>query len=179
MKSRALAILFACVGAVGVVVGTLVPYEHQFGRSYSLVQFSQFKYTWGGLFSPVVIASLSVLATTLWGKRHLLGRGALVVGMGVVTALDAAGLVADLATTTASGLRAGGFILFLGGVALIGAGVALMTVAPEVSTESADHAPRVAAPPAGWFPDPANGAALLRYWDGAQWTDQTAPVQRS
>jgi hypothetical protein len=27
-------------------------------------------------------------------------------------------------------------------------------------------------PPAGWYPDP-HGAARLRYWDGADWTDQT------
>lgn len=27
-------------------------------------------------------------------------------------------------------------------------------------------------PPAGWLPDPAD-PALVRYWDGAQWTDQT------
>lgn len=28
--------------------------------------------------------------------------------------------------------------------------------------------------PADWYPDPGN-AALLRYWDGARWTDHTAP----
>ncbi len=33
--------------------------------------------------------------------------------------------------------------------------------------------PPPAAPGAGWFPDPQNGA-WLRYFDGTQWTDQTA-----
>lgn len=27
-------------------------------------------------------------------------------------------------------------------------------------------------PQPGWYPDPAGNAAKLRYWDGAQWTDQ-------
>jgi hypothetical protein len=33
--------------------------------------------------------------------------------------------------------------------------------------------PAAAAPKADWYPDP-QGVARLRYWDGAQWTDQTA-----
>ena len=28
--------------------------------------------------------------------------------------------------------------------------------------------------PAGWYPDP-NDAGQQRYWDGSEWTDQTAP----
>jgi hypothetical protein len=44
-------------------------------------------------------------------------------------------------------------------------------------------APAVAAPPpppppsvpAGWYPDP-HGQALQRYWDGAAWTEHTAPA---
>ena len=30
-------------------------------------------------------------------------------------------------------------------------------------------------PPAGWYGDPQDAAAL-RYWDGSQWTDQTRPM---
>ena len=31
------------------------------------------------------------------------------------------------------------------------------------------------APPAGWFPDPAE-AGMLRWWDGTQWTQHTHPM---
>lgn len=34
--------------------------------------------------------------------------------------------------------------------------------------------PPADAPPANWFPDP-HGVARLRYWDGAAWTEHTAP----
>lgn len=29
----------------------------------------------------------------------------------------------------------------------------------------------------GWYPDPSGDARILRYWDGAQWTEGTMPVQ--
>ncbi len=29
--------------------------------------------------------------------------------------------------------------------------------------------------PAGWYPDPAGDPALVRYWDGAAWTNETQP----
>ncbi|MEI5097500.1 phospholipid scramblase-related protein [Streptomyces sp. PmtG] len=32
--------------------------------------------------------------------------------------------------------------------------------------------------PAGWYPDPKGAAQLLRWWDGAQWTDHTSPSQQ-
>ncbi|MFE8005138.1 phospholipid scramblase-related protein [Streptomyces sp. NPDC057418] len=31
--------------------------------------------------------------------------------------------------------------------------------------------------PAGWHPDPHGAPQLLRYWDGARWTEHTHPVQ--
>ena len=31
-------------------------------------------------------------------------------------------------------------------------------------------------PQAGWYADPSGDATRLRYWDGAQWTDQHMPV---
>ena len=33
------------------------------------------------------------------------------------------------------------------------------------------------ATPPGWYPDP-HGAATVRWWDGAQWTDHHAPLQQ-
>ena len=31
-------------------------------------------------------------------------------------------------------------------------------------------------PPAGWYPDPAGDASVVRYWDGNTWTEQTQPM---
>jgi hypothetical protein len=48
------------------------------------------------------------------------------------------------------------------------------TTAGGVGAASAGAAdPGAAAPKADWYPDP-QGQARLRYWDGTQWTDQTA-----
>ncbi|MFL5870952.1 MAG: DUF2510 domain-containing protein [Solirubrobacterales bacterium] len=33
-------------------------------------------------------------------------------------------------------------------------------------------------PPAGWYPDPDHPELHQRYWDGAGWTDQRAPLAR-
>ncbi|MFB6851249.1 phospholipid scramblase-related protein [Streptomyces sp. NPDC056341] len=32
--------------------------------------------------------------------------------------------------------------------------------------------------PAGWYPDPQGAPKTLRWWDGAQWTEHTSPVQQ-
>ncbi|MFD3477263.1 phospholipid scramblase-related protein [Streptomyces sp. NPDC058695] len=32
--------------------------------------------------------------------------------------------------------------------------------------------------PAGWYPDPQGAPQTLRWWDGAQWTEHTSPVQQ-
>lgn len=37
------------------------------------------------------------------------------------------------------------------------------------------QAPVVAAPPAGFYSDPSGDPTLLRWFDGAQWTDMTRP----
>jgi uncharacterized membrane protein YhaH (DUF805 family) len=47
-------------------------------------------------------------------------------------------------------------------------------VAPDTAVAAPVAPPVLAATPApGWYPDPANAAAL-RYWDGAQWTAHQA-----
>ncbi|MGC4934795.1 DUF2510 domain-containing protein [Gordonia sp. DT30] len=42
-------------------------------------------------------------------------------------------------------------------------------------TDAATPPPPPPTVPAGWYADP-NNAALQRYWDGAQWTEHTAPA---
>ena len=38
-----------------------------------------------------------------------------------------------------------------------------------------DPQPAQANPPSGWYPDP-EGKPMSRYWDGAAWTEQLAPL---
>ncbi|WP_440712091.1 DUF2510 domain-containing protein [Gordonia sp. FQ] len=45
---------------------------------------------------------------------------------------------------------------------------------PTTAPPAAAPVPPPPAVPAGWYPDP-NGAPLQRYWDGAAWTEHTAP----
>jgi Protein of unknown function (DUF2510) len=53
-------------------------------------------------------------------------------------------------------------------------------IAQARENQAAAHLAALAAPqpvmppPAGWFPDPER-AQLLRWWDGVNWTDRTAP----
>ncbi len=44
---------------------------------------------------------------------------------------------------------------------------------PEPVPEPAT--PEVPLPPAAWYPDPS-GQPILRWWDGAAWTEHTAPL---
>src|SRR5690348_12521630 len=41
-----------------------------------------------------------------------------------------------------------------------------------------DLEPTVQSTPAGWYPDQQN-PQLVRYWDGASWTENRAPAQQS
>lgn len=36
----------------------------------------------------------------------------------------------------------------------------------------------MASPQPGWYPDPSGNTAMLRYWDGTQWTDNCTPAQQ-
>lgn len=51
---------------------------------------------------------------------------------------------------------------------------------------AADPSPAPPAVPAGWYPDPENtsgyrygGLPSMRYFDGTQWTEHRAPIQRT
>jgi uncharacterized membrane protein len=54
-----------------------------------------------------------------------------------------------------------------------GRGVGAATAQPTVGTAGQPAGAEASSPPADWYPDP-RGEARLRYWDGSQWTDQTA-----
>jgi hypothetical protein len=45
---------------------------------------------------------------------------------------------------------------------------------PQIDSQSADSKREDAYPP-GWYTDYAD-SSILRYWDGAQWTEHTHPV---
>lgn len=47
----------------------------------------------------------------------------------------------------------------------------------EPAPSPLDLSPPPPLPPANWYPDP-HDAAYLRYWDGARWTEHTAPAAR-
>ena len=47
--------------------------------------------------------------------------------------------------------------------------------APTAPVQAAAPVPPPPAVPAGWYPDPS-GQPVQRYWDGARWTDNTAPL---
>jgi len=51
---------------------------------------------------------------------------------------------------------------------------AMPPVAPSVTPPTPSSPPPPPSVPAGWYPDSSN-ALLQRYWDGAQWTEHTAP----
>lgn len=59
-------------------------------------------------------------------------------------------------------------ILLLLALPFIIAGVAII-----IAIQRRGRTTALSAPAAGWLPDPTD-ATLLRYWDGAQWTGQTA-----
>ncbi|NQU36395.1 MAG: DUF2510 domain-containing protein [Actinobacteria bacterium] len=65
-----------------------------------------------------------------------------------------------------------GYVIFLGFVlVIIGAVVAFVRYLTRPKPPTA--APVVVGPVAGWLPDPTD-PTMLRYWDGTDWTGQTA-----
>lgn len=62
----------------------------------------------------------------------------------------------------------------------------LISRLPEESTPAPKQPPPPPTVPAGWYPDPENttgfrygGVPSMRYFDGEQWTEHRAPMQRS
>jgi hypothetical protein len=67
-------------------------------------------------------------------------------------------------------LAAGALLTYLAWDADYATFPAVQSTAAPVPAEPAPPTPEV---PAGWYPDPS-GTARQRYWDGRQWTSQTA-----
>lgn len=92
-----------------------------------------------------------------------------------MVAMSTAGL-SEMARATTRNCRACGHKMSLhDGQAGTPAGSNVTVVVQQPPPQSQ---PVVAAPvsvPAGWYPDP-NGAPCRRWWEGYNWTDQTAPV---
>lgn len=117
------------------------------------------------------IAFVTVLSTR-WGSRLLL-TSAIVVPLAFLTYTAWLYRFGEGVSDGAGGQEpfAGMALVSL----MIGAG---MYALPAVITwvllrEGTRPVPLPAGPPPGWYPDPADPAAV-RYWDGATWTEQTA-----
>ena len=107
-------------------------------------------------------------------------------GLDLLLPLEAlgAGNIGDLQTGGWLGVAACGLFLAAGIVNALLALAPAATPAPVATTATAalsvptgqpesKPAPEASGPPAGWYPDP-KGEARLRYWDGKDWTENTA-----
>jgi Protein of unknown function (DUF2510) len=124
---------------------------------------------------PPLVSGFVAAILPLLARGRLLGAALIVIG--AETVLFFLGYVLPARVEAFGGDRGfGAFLGIAGGACVLVAGcLAMRTVAPRPARTQPVEPEVVPVPsvaPAGWYPDPAS-EGLERFWDGAQWTNQT------
>jgi hypothetical protein len=168
------AVIAGAIGVVFVLIGILHIPNHGINNAAARVAGVDFSRKYGLFIGFLATCGVTFGAWTAYNERRrglvpaaagpggaLGGPGAIGPSEGATPAAATAAATTPAATTPAAG------------PATSGASTAPAGTGTSTPTPAASAPPPQQNPPADWYPDP-HGQARLRWWDGSQWTDQTA-----